>query len=132
AGRLAPVFQRIIAVKRDNRHVGPVSVAKKSCAFRLHFRSPVQTAQSLANHGLSDISMSHGRLAGSSPLPRIQENKMRVRTLVTAFGIMLSLGVASCSTSATTSTDPAAVETSQIFSDSYGKVTDSGYALPAI
>jgi lipoprotein-anchoring transpeptidase ErfK/SrfK len=57
---------------------------------------------------------------------------MRVRTFVTAFGIMLSLGVASCSTSATTATDSATVETSQIFSDSYGKVTDSGYALPAI
>ena len=57
---------------------------------------------------------------------------MRVRTLVTAFGIILSLGVASCSTSTSTSTDPARVETSQIFTDSYGKVTDSGYALPAI
>lgn len=57
---------------------------------------------------------------------------MRVRTLVTAFAIMLSLGVASCSTSATTSTDPTSVEASEIFSDSYGKVTDSGYALPAI
>jgi lipoprotein-anchoring transpeptidase ErfK/SrfK len=57
---------------------------------------------------------------------------MRVRTLVTAFGIMLSLGVASCSTSIATSTDSASVETSQIFSDSYGKVTDAGYALPAI
>lgn len=53
---------------------------------------------------------------------------MRVRTLVTAFGIMLSLGVASCSTTA----ENGQIETSQIFSDSYGKVTDSGYALPAI
>ena len=54
---------------------------------------------------------------------------MRVRTLVTAFGIMLSLGVASCST---TTAENGQIETSQIFSDSYGKVTDSGYALPAI
>lgn len=57
---------------------------------------------------------------------------MRVRTLVTAFGVMLSLGLASCSTTATTSDETGSVETSQIFSDSYGKVTDSGYALPAI
>jgi lipoprotein-anchoring transpeptidase ErfK/SrfK len=59
---------------------------------------------------------------------------MRVRTLVTALGITLSLGLASCSTSATTTTtdEPVTVETSKIFSDSYGKVTDSGYALPEI
>ena len=53
---------------------------------------------------------------------------MRPSQLVTALGIMLTLGMASCSSTAGTGK----VETSQIFSDSYGKVTDSGYALPAI
>jgi lipoprotein-anchoring transpeptidase ErfK/SrfK len=55
---------------------------------------------------------------------------MRLRTAITAFGLLLSLGLASCSTSSTSET--ASIETAEIFTDSYGKVTDSGYALPAI
>jgi len=55
---------------------------------------------------------------------------MRLRTAITAFGLLLSLGLASCSTSSTS--DNASIETSEIFTDSYGKVTDAGYSLPAI
>lgn len=61
---------------------------------------------------------------------------MRLRYAITAFGLLMGLGLASCSTTATTtetaSAEPAKVETSEIFTDSYGKITDSGYALPAI
>ena len=55
---------------------------------------------------------------------------MRLRTAITAFGLLLSLGLASCSTTSTSETT--STETSEIFTDSYGKVTDSGYPLPAI
>ena len=57
---------------------------------------------------------------------------MRLRYAITAFGLLLSLGLASCSTTATSTSDTATVETSEIFTDSYGKVTDAGYSLPAI
>ena len=59
-----------------------------------------------------------------------QEKQMRLRNAITAFGLVLTMGLASCSTTSTSET--AQVETTQIFSDSYGKVTDAGYALPAI
>jgi lipoprotein-anchoring transpeptidase ErfK/SrfK len=55
---------------------------------------------------------------------------MRICNAITAFGLLLTMGLASCST--TSSSETAQVETTQIFSDSYGKVTDAGYALPAI
>jgi lipoprotein-anchoring transpeptidase ErfK/SrfK len=54
---------------------------------------------------------------------------MRLRNATMAFGVLLSLGLASCSS---TTSDSGKIETTQIFTDSYGKVTDSGYALPAI
>lgn len=55
---------------------------------------------------------------------------MRLRNAITAFGLLLTMGLASCSTTSTT--ESTQVETSEIFTDSYGKVTDAGYALPAI
>jgi lipoprotein-anchoring transpeptidase ErfK/SrfK len=55
---------------------------------------------------------------------------MRLRNAITAFGLLLTMGLASCSTMS--SSETAKVETSEIFSDSYGKITDAGYALPAI
>jgi lipoprotein-anchoring transpeptidase ErfK/SrfK len=55
---------------------------------------------------------------------------MRLRYAITAFGLLLGLGLASCSTTSTSET--ASVETSEIVTESYGKVTDAGYALPAI
>jgi lipoprotein-anchoring transpeptidase ErfK/SrfK len=65
-----------------------------------------------------------------------QETPMRLRTATTAFGILLAMGLASCTTTSATKTSdvvaPAKVETAEIFTDSYGKITDSGYALPAI
>ncbi|MBB1249441.1 MULTISPECIES: L,D-transpeptidase [unclassified Rhizobium] len=60
---------------------------------------------------------------------------MRFRTATTAFGMLLAMGLASCTTTSETKTAgnaPATVETAEIFTDSYGKTTDSGYALPAI
>lgn len=58
---------------------------------------------------------------------------MRFRDTLTVFGIVASLALAGCaSTSTETSTESAKIEKGQIFSDSYGKVTDAGYTLPAI
>ncbi|MFM2280894.1 MAG: hypothetical protein RLZZ444_3125 [Pseudomonadota bacterium] len=57
---------------------------------------------------------------------------MRLRHASTAAGLLLTIALASCSTTTTSSTTDSKVETTQIFSDAYGKVTDSGYALPAI
>jgi lipoprotein-anchoring transpeptidase ErfK/SrfK len=57
-----------------------------------------------------------------------QENQMRIRTAIPAFGILLALGLSSC----TTSSETAQLETIKTFNDSYGKITDEGYALPAI
>ncbi|MBL0374207.1 L,D-transpeptidase [Rhizobium sp. KVB221] len=57
---------------------------------------------------------------------------MRLRSAITAFGLLISLGLASCSTTSAPSSDSAAIETSEIFTDSYGQVTDAGFALPAI
>jgi lipoprotein-anchoring transpeptidase ErfK/SrfK len=53
---------------------------------------------------------------------------MRLRYAITAFGLLLGLGLASCSTTSET----ASVETSEIVTESYGKLTDAGYSLPAI
>ncbi|MDO6964672.1 L,D-transpeptidase [Rhizobium alvei] len=57
---------------------------------------------------------------------------MRLRHASTAAGLLLTIALASCSTTTTSSSTDSKVETTQIFSDAYGKVTDSGYALPAI
>ena len=54
---------------------------------------------------------------------------MRLRHATTAFGLVLSLALAACST---TTSDSGKSETVQIFSDSYGKVTDAGYTVPAV
>jgi lipoprotein-anchoring transpeptidase ErfK/SrfK len=53
---------------------------------------------------------------------------MRLRYAITAFGLLL--GLASCSTTSTSET--ASVVTSEVVTESYGKVTDAGYSLPAI
>jgi lipoprotein-anchoring transpeptidase ErfK/SrfK len=55
---------------------------------------------------------------------------MRLRYAITAFGLLIGLGLASCSTTSTSET--ASVETSEIVTESYGKLTDAGYSLPAI
>ena len=54
---------------------------------------------------------------------------MRLRNALTVFGLFSSLALTGCTT---TSNDTARIETTKIFSDSYGQVTDAGYALPAI
>jgi lipoprotein-anchoring transpeptidase ErfK/SrfK len=62
----------------------------------------------------------------------VHENQMRLRNAITAFGLLLSMGLASCSTTSSSTSETAQVETTKISNDSYGKVTDAGYALPAI
>ncbi|MGW9232166.1 L,D-transpeptidase [Pseudorhizobium sp. NPDC055634] len=56
---------------------------------------------------------------------------MRSRTSMTVFGLLASLALAGCSTTSE-QTEVTRVETSKIFTDSYGTVTDAGYSLPAI
>lgn len=59
---------------------------------------------------------------------------MRIRTSMIASGLAL-LALAGCSTTSETkvvANAPATVETSEIFTDSYGSMTDAGYTLPAI
>ena len=60
---------------------------------------------------------------------------MRIRSSMIAFGLA-ALALAGCSTTSETTTAqgaaPVRVETAQIFTESYGSVTDAGYALPAI
>ncbi len=60
---------------------------------------------------------------------------MRIRNSMIASGLAL-LALAGCSTTSETkvasNSAPATVETSEIFTDSYSGMTDSGYALPAI
>ncbi|MBP1851802.1 L,D-transpeptidase [Rhizobium halophytocola] len=56
---------------------------------------------------------------------------MRFRNALTAFGLLATLFVAGCATT-DGSSESAKVETKQIFSDSYGTMTDAGYTLPAI
>jgi lipoprotein-anchoring transpeptidase ErfK/SrfK len=48
-----------------------------------------------------------------------------------AFGLLASVALAGCSTTSETS-EVTRVETTKIFSESYGSVTDAGYTLPAI
>lgn len=56
---------------------------------------------------------------------------MRIRTSMLAFGLLASVALAGCSTTSET-TQVTRVETTKIFSESYGSVTDAGYTLPAI
>ncbi|MDQ0458465.1 L,D-transpeptidase [Rhizobium paknamense] len=69
---------------------------------------------------------------------------MRIRNALTALGLLSTLAITGCSTTAeenrktaaltpsAAEAAPAKVETAQIFSDAYGPVTDAGYTLPAI
>ncbi|MCJ7997648.1 L,D-transpeptidase [Rhizobium cremeum] len=59
---------------------------------------------------------------------------MRLRNALTVFGLVATLGLAGCTTTSTSSEPKEAAEatTTKIFSDSYGTVTDAGFALPAI
>ena len=57
---------------------------------------------------------------------------MRFRNILTALGLVTSLGLAGCTTTTGDKTEVAETTKVQIFSDSYGSVTDAGYALPAI
>ncbi len=52
---------------------------------------------------------------------------MRFRKALTAFGLFSTLALASCSTMGNNT-----AQTAKIYTTSYGKVEDSGYALPAI
>lgn len=54
---------------------------------------------------------------------------MRLSVALTAFGLVAALALSGCTT---TTTEEGKTETTRIFSDSYGSVTDAGYALPAI
>lgn len=56
---------------------------------------------------------------------------MRIRPSMLAFGLLASIALAGCSTTSDT-TQVTRVETTRIFSESYGSVTDAGYTLPAI
>ena len=65
---------------------------------------------------------------------------MRARNVLTLSSLAAMLALAGCSTTSETASadnkapvvETAKIETNQIFSDSYGAVTDAGYALPAI
>jgi lipoprotein-anchoring transpeptidase ErfK/SrfK len=136
---LPAILERIISMNRNDRHVcsrpsKEANVAKKPWPALLPRRLVSIASQALANAGLIE-NKPYSKM-GSQPSSfhnPSQENQMRLRNAITAFGLLLTVGLASCSTtSSSDSPETAKVETSQIFSDSYGKVTDSGYALPAI
>ncbi|KPF42935.1 L,D-transpeptidase [Rhizobium sp. AAP43] len=57
---------------------------------------------------------------------------MRFRTFTTAIGLALSLGLAGCTTTSGDTKEVADTTKVEIFSDSYGGVTDAGFALPSI
>jgi lipoprotein-anchoring transpeptidase ErfK/SrfK len=58
---------------------------------------------------------------------------MRTRTSMIASGLLAMLALSGCSTTSDTKQVAAVrTQTNAIFSDSYGAVTDAGYALPAI
>jgi lipoprotein-anchoring transpeptidase ErfK/SrfK len=60
---------------------------------------------------------------------------MQTRTRMIASGLLAMLALSGCSTTSDTrqvAVAPVRVETNAIFSESYGAVTDAGYALPAI
>jgi lipoprotein-anchoring transpeptidase ErfK/SrfK len=64
---------------------------------------------------------------------------MRFRNSMLALGLLATAALAGCSTTSETAKletgkteAPVRVETAQIFTDSYGSVTDAGYTLPAI
>ncbi|MFN7012472.1 MAG: L,D-transpeptidase [Allorhizobium sp.] len=60
---------------------------------------------------------------------------MRLRNALTVIGLVATIGLTGCTTTTdTASGTPAKAETTtaKIFTDSYGAVTDAGYALPAI
>ena len=59
---------------------------------------------------------------------------MRLRTALTVIGLVATIGLTGCTTTTETASGPpgkAETTTAQIFTDSYGPVTDAGYALPA-
>ena len=55
---------------------------------------------------------------------------MHLRNALTVFGLVATIALTGCTT--TTETQQAEATTAKIFTDSYGSVTDAGYALPAI
>lgn len=57
---------------------------------------------------------------------------MRFRNILTALGLVMSLGLAGCTTTTGDKAEVAETTKVEIFSDTYGSVTDAGYALPAI
>ncbi|MGF0539719.1 L,D-transpeptidase [Agrobacterium sp. ES01] len=54
---------------------------------------------------------------------------MRLRNALPLFGLVAAIALTGCTT---TSPEGGKVETAQIFTDSYGTVTDAGYTLPAV
>jgi len=60
----------------------------------------------------------------------MNEFPMRLRNALTVFGLVATIALTGCTT--TTETQQAEATTAKIFTDSYGSVTDAGYALPAI
>lgn len=61
-----------------------------------------------------------------------KRSPMRFRNALTVFGLLATLAATGCSTTTSDVATDQKVETTKIFSDSYGAVTDAGYALPAI
>jgi len=63
---------------------------------------------------------------------------MRFRNSMLALGLLATSALAGCSTTSDTprtvaqAEAPVRIETAQIFTDSYGSITDAGYTLPAI
>lgn len=57
---------------------------------------------------------------------------MRLREATLAIGLFCTMGLAACSTTSSSTSEVTQIETTQIFSDAYGQVTDAGYSVPAI
>jgi lipoprotein-anchoring transpeptidase ErfK/SrfK len=136
--RLPSIPERVIAMKRYDCHrlskcSQSANVAKKQWRTLLPRRPVSAPSHVLANK--RPIENNPSSKAGSQPSflhNSNHENQMRLRNAITAFGLLLTMGLASCSTTSSTSSETAKVETTEIFSDSYGKITDAGYSLPAI
>ncbi len=71
-------------------------------------------------------------MVGLTIIPAKHEFSMRLRNALTVFGLVATMALTGCSTTSESGKPGTETATAKIFSDSYGKVTDAGYALPAI
>jgi len=71
-------------------------------------------------------------LAGSAAVPKaaysLKETQIKLRSAVPAFGLAAVIALSGCSSS---NEDGTGIGT-QIFTSEYGKVSDAGYAVPAV